>query len=300
MGRGPRAEEGLSGIYQPQELVAAVFGRGVESWLRARVVEAGDVAEADVHGRTERADGEESVGGAVVPEVDVAESAKHAPFVESALSGVAGALLTQRGEFFADGFPYGRVGGGEPVEDVRAKCERCMEQRGGDALTLTGEVAVAQSGNHAERGEHTRAGIGEGRPDVDRGFAGGAVANRAEARHPLDHDVVAAIAGKRAVIAERNVFEVDHRGVDFGAVFIGEAVARDVGRLHRDQHDVSGGDEAVSGPAAGGVGEVEADGALAAVEDCETFALAGDDGGLRVAEGVARGWFELDDLGAHI
>ena len=180
------------------------------------------------------------------------------------------------------------------------KVERGGQQVGLDPLALARQVPVAQGGHHAEGGDHPDPGVVVGGADVHGHAVLGARREERQPRQRLSQGVEAAVVAHRSGRAERHVLQVDQARVDLAEVLVGDAVAGDVGRLEGDQHDVGPEDQRRQRrPGLVGPGEVEADAALAPVDDREDLRLEGGVG-REVAGGVAGRRLDLHHQGAEV
>ena len=99
----------------------------------------------------------------------------------------------------------------------------------------------------------------------------------ADARQPLDDNVVAAGVAIWALRAERDVLKVDKARIQLRERRVVQPVTLDIRWLESDENHVGLADKLLDDRPAVRVCDIQADAALATVEYCEALAFAGED-----------------------
>jgi hypothetical protein len=188
----------------------------------------------------------------------------------------------------------------EPAQKLIAQGHRGAKETRLDTLALTGEIPVAQRRHDAERRERAGPHVIESRPDVNRDAVPFAGREHRSARHGLHDHVVPGFAAEGTMLPKRHMFEEHDARVHCANVFVRQAVAGEVGWLHRDHDDIGPPCQAFDdGPRLGSC-HIEAYRSLAAVDERVALGFAGQDRLHRVTDPVAGRRFDFHDVSAHI
>ena len=250
----------------------------------------------------ERAEDERAVLDAVAGVVE-AEGLAHGLRLLARLDRllVGGAALAQFGDAVHRGALEDLVGDGHAADVAALEGERREQQRGLDELALAGDGAAVERRAHAHRRRQRGRVVGDGaaRDRLRRAVVVDLALARHQPRVGLRHDVRAGALRVRPRGAVARALDVDEAGAEPRQRLVVDAEAVGDAGAGVAEEDVEVRDDAVDQLLRLRPLEVEADAALAAVEDVEGLALARRELADAPAA-VALGRLDLHHVGAEV
>ena len=174
-----------------------------------------------------------------------------------------------------------------------------VKEGGVDELAFAGFIAVVEGGYDGAVGQHPGEEVNQGEADA-LGRAIGFAGEVHEAAVSLDDEVVAGLVGHGAGAPVAGDGAIDDVRVDFLDVVVAEAHAgQGAGAEALDHHVGVSGEFFDDVQALFGL-EIDGEAALVAVEGEELRAFAVPDGGPLAGFVAVVGFFDFDDVGAHV